>query len=212
MPPEVLAIAASCLQLLPAGFDLWVADDSGVPVACDAFDIETWREAHACLYDDDVMHRVVSAAGGGRRGRNRLELLRRGFELGLRRARRVAEALWVAPLPASVPHVAIAGDCRPTLARLVRTESGGERAFSSRPLALQARRRDIDYEALMLEPGDGKVTRASALASPMWPSGKRATRLLKEGFESISLVCAQHRELVVNPQCQREILRGLAVR
>lgn len=211
MPPEVLATAASCLQLLPAGFDLWVANDSGVPVACDAFDIETWRDAHACLYDENVMARVRSAAGGGSSGRDRLELLRRGFECGLRRARRVTEALWVAPLPASVPHVAIAGDCRPTLARLVRTESGGDRVFSSRPSALQTRRRDIDYEALMLEPGDGEVTRASALASPLWPSGKRAARLLKEGFESISLVCAQHNQLVINTQCQREILRGLAV-
>ncbi|MBP6513701.1 MAG: hypothetical protein KA224_00865 [Steroidobacteraceae bacterium] len=209
VPPEVFATTPGALQLLPMGFDYWLVDEYGQPQPLSAHDVDTWRGLQIGLFSPVVARRVAAAGGEGQAGQDWLLLHQRGFELGLLRARRFTAALWAAALPASIRLHTIAGDCRPTQARLLLESRGGGPSVVAMPQDVRERRRGIDYEALMLEPGDGVVTQASALASPLQPSGKKAPRGFGTDIDSARFICAQHNQLAVNPQSQREVLRAL---
>jgi len=208
--PEVLATSHTAFQLLPHGDDVWLIDIDGNPIDGDPCDPDLWRAMEMGIFNRRVRSRVREHAGGGRAGRAWLALVERGFAVRLARAQRFREALRAAPVPETVPYFSIGGECRPTRARLVIEEFLGHRETQSLPAQVRAPRAGVDYWSLMLEPGDGQVTRHSALGRPAWPSAgakpvETARRAPWQRF-----VCASHNQLFVNQDCQRAMLHALA--
>jgi hypothetical protein len=172
--------------------------------------VETWREFDMGIFDPHVRSRIRREVGGGARGRARVELLERGFALRLERARRFHAAIRAAPIPADVAYFTIGGDCRPTQARLLVEAPGGGPVARTRPESVRARRADLDYARLMLEMGDGMVTRSSSGCSPEWPSSGERPAAPAEDWRWQRYVCASHNKLVGNIDCQRALLHALS--
>jgi pimeloyl-ACP methyl ester carboxylesterase len=207
--PEVLSTSASTCQLLPHGDNVWLLDASGEPIVADACDPDVWRELEMGVFDPHVRSRVRRRAGGGARGRARLNLLERGFERRLGRAQRFRTAIRAASIPGDVAYYTIGGDCRPTQARLLVETPDSSTAVRTWPRDVRARNQGLDYDRLMLEAGDGMVTRSSSSCSPGWPSDDRRPAAPADDWRWQRYVCSSHNKLVVNTDCQRALLRAL---
>lgn len=207
--PEVLATSASTCQLLPHGENVWLLDAAGEPIIADACDPDIWRRFEMGIFSPPVRSLVRRRAGGGARGRARLNLLERGFELRLDQALRFRTAIRSAAIPADVAYYTIAGDCRPTQARLLVEGPGESPVVRTWPKDVRARRAELDYERLMLEQGDGMVTRSSSACVSGWSSIGHSPAPPAEDWRWQRYLCAAHNKLVVNVDCQRALLRAL---
>jgi hypothetical protein len=208
--PSTLATSHAPFQLLPQGDDAWLLGGDGRPfLQADAFDPGFWREQQLSVFDPLVRDHARHQRGRGPAGRAHLAALERAFEVRLARARRFRDALRAAPLSRELPYFVLAGNCRATLARLV-LERRGERAhLRSTPGDVRWPQRGVPYPRLMLEPGDGIVTAASARARPRMPppGAPRTPAVISPRWER--LVCASHNQLVVNVETQRALLLAL---
>ena len=207
--PEVLATSHSTFQLLPHGDDVWLLDGEGRAIEGDSCDPELWSEFRMSVFDPALRARVRAQAGSRRAGRARLALLEKGFHFRLERARRFREALRAAPMPPSVAYYSVGGDCRPTQARLLVERTAGDWHARTRPEDVHWRAAGLDYPALMMEGGDGTVTRASAACAPGWPSNGPAPALPAAHWAARDFICASHNQLVAHADCQRALLRAL---
>ncbi len=207
--PEVLATSHSTFQLLPHGDDVWLLDGGGRPVDGDSCDPQLWRDYRMSIFDPALRARVRARAGGRRAGRARLALMEKGFQCRLQRARLLREALRAAPVPASVAYYSIGGDCRSTQARVLLERTAGDWHARTRPEDVHWRSPELDYQALMLEGGDGMVTRASVSCQPGWPTSTEPPQPPAANWAARDFVCASHNQLVVNTDCQRALLRAL---
>jgi pimeloyl-ACP methyl ester carboxylesterase len=207
--PEVLATSYTTSQLLPHGDDVWLLDAAGKPIAADSCDPAVWKELRMSVFSPALRARVRGAAGSSKAGRARVELLERCFERRLSCARRFREAIRSGSVPAAVPYFAIGGDCRPTQARLLAERRAREPHVRTRPDDVRWRSASLDYHALMLEDGDGTVTRSSVACIPGWPTGDGAVQPPAANRPWQEFVCASHNQLVVNLDCQRALLRAL---
>lgn len=156
IPPEVLETCPGPLQLFPHPGECWLIDREGNETEADLFDAEIWRTYRWSIFAPQAQERIVAQHGGGRAGRNYLHRLKRYFARQLRAGEAFIRALSQPEGSLEVPTHVFGGDCAPTLARLL-LDTGG-----SYPRALErapSTSRDIDYAALMQEPGDTVVTR-----------------------------------------------------
>ncbi len=207
--PSTLATSHAAFQALPQGDDAWLIGGDGKPLRADAFDPGFWRENDLSVFHPAVRDHARHRRGGGAAGRAHLAVLERAFESRLARARRLRDALRAAALPRDLPYFVVAGDCRSTLARLVLERRGDRSYLRGAPGDVQWPQRGVPYPRLMLEPGDGIVTAASARARPRIPppGSPRAPAVISPRWERF--VCASHNQLVVNLDCQRALLRAL---
>ena len=207
--PSTLVTSYTAFQLLPHGDDAWLADRSGRLLAADAYDPALWREHRMAIFDSDVRSRARHDHGGGAAGRSYVALLELTFVARLERAKRFRDAIREAPLPAGLPYYVIAGNCRPTLGRMVVEPFGRRRYVRTAPLDIHWPEQGVDYTRLMLEPGDGMVTLASALAQPTRPIAPQYRYRLALDAQGERRVCASHNQLAVNRDCQRALLLAL---
>jgi hypothetical protein len=136
-------------------------------------------------------------------------LLERYFEKHLERARRFVWSLTV-PLP-ETPYklIVFGGDCHMTPARLLVEEVDGVSEVCLYPGEIKNPVPGIDYETLMLEPGDGTVTKASLLArESLDPSVPRHKYSFFPLYYPIFL-CELHDQLTSNLIFQDNLLHSL---
>lgn len=164
MGPEVLATMPSLFELLPNPARTWMIDVHGARLDIDLYDPDTWRRYGWAVFDPAVRERIVRAAGGSVAATADLEQRERFFAAALERAQRFHRAL-SAPL-AAVPseYIVFGGDCTLTPARCLVETVDGKVQIRLHPDEVTTRIPFVDYERLMLEPGDGRVTKASLLA------------------------------------------------
>ena len=164
MPPEVLATMPSLFELLPNPARTWMIDVHGARLEVDLYDPDTWRRYGWSIFDPSVRQRIARTVGSAAAATADLADRERFFAAALERARRFHRAL-SAPL-AAVPseYIVFGGDCTLTPARCLVETVDGKVRIRLHPDEVTARVPGVDYERLMLEPGDGRVTKASLLA------------------------------------------------
>ncbi len=103
----------------------------------------------------------------------------------------------------------LGGDCELTPARLLVEEDGGDSVLRLWPDEVKHRAAGVDYGMLMLEPGDGTVTKASLLAreslDPAVPRHAWSHFPLDYAF----FLCERHDRLTGNPSFQDNLLHAL---
>ncbi len=208
VPPEVMATAPSIYQLLPHAIVDWVLDDEGVPIDLDQFDIATWRRFRWGVFDPEVRARVNKRFALESEAEAYLSTLERYFEKRLERARRF---LWSLTVPASdpLPLIVLGGDCTLTPARLVMERSGDDWAARLHPREVGRPTPGVDYAALMLEPGDGLVTKASLLGREALDPTVPRHRWSFFPLDYALFLCAPHDRLTANPSFQDNLLHAL---
>ena len=164
IPTEVVATMPSAYQLFPHALNDWIVAASGNPLDRDLFDVNIWKRFEWSIFDPVVRDRIMKGFENETDGLAHLDLLERYFEKHLERARRFVWSLTV-PLPAQ-PYklIVMGGDCALTPARIVVEEVNGVSEVRLWPKEIKQPVAGVDYDWIMLEPGDGTVTKASLLA------------------------------------------------
>lgn len=208
VPTEVLATMPSVFELLPHPLNAWLVKPDGTELKRDLFDVDLWRRFEWSIFDPAVREVLR------RQGRTDADLaaFERWFGKRLERARRFVWSLTVkAPAPPA-KVIVFGGDCMPTPARLLVEESGGDSVVRLEPGAVTDRRPGIDYDSLMLEPGDGVVTKASLLArdnlDPTAPRHPYVDFPLAGAF----FLCVEHGAMTGNLTFQDNLLHALLSR
>jgi hypothetical protein len=204
VPPEIVATMPSAYQLLPHAINDWIMTPQGRSLDRDQFDVEIWQRFGWGVFDPAVRRRVESRAGS-----RQLEALEEATGTYLERARRFTWSLTV-PIPGSrLRFAAFGGVCRPTPARVVVEEFDGESHVRFFPDQLRTVARDHSVRQLMLEPGDGTVTKASLLGRH-----ELDPRIPRHRYANVELdypvfLCEEHSQLTGNPAFQDNLLHYL---
>jgi pimeloyl-ACP methyl ester carboxylesterase len=209
IPQEVVATCTGAPQMMPHPAIPWIVDREGRDLPLPLFDIATWQESGWSIFDPRVAERAIGQHGGGRAGREYLELLRAYMAKHLLRGRRFMESLAVPGGPGELHPYVFGGDCELTLARVVGERVDGRLLARERVEDISSPRGGVDYQSLMFEPGDTVVTRSSLL-------GRRTLNVAapRTEFESIEVansvfLCEEHQALTGNATFQNNLLNTL---
>ncbi|MGQ0618875.1 MAG: lipase/acyltransferase domain-containing protein [Panacagrimonas sp.] len=206
--PEVLATMPSMYELFPHPLNSWLVKPDGSELLRDLFEIDIWRRFEWSIFAPDVRRRMsadpdspVDLAG-----------FERYFGKRLERARRFVWSLTREAPEMETRLILFGGDCLPTPARLLVEEVEDDSVVRLQPEAVSDRRPGIDYRKLMLEPGDGVVTKASLLArdnlDPATPRHPHVDFPIAGAF----FLCAEHSMLTGNLNFQDNLLHALLSR
>lgn len=162
--PEIFATMPAAFQVLPHPERDWVITLAGERMNPDLYSVQTWRHWQWSIFDPAVRKRISKTFASQKQAARYIELLERFFARSLIRGRRFHEAI-SQPLPlTSASYDLFGGDCKLTLARYVLQPAKDRTEIRRSPSKIAHARADVDYRQLMLEPGDGRVTRSSLLA------------------------------------------------
>ncbi len=162
--PEIFATMPAAYQVLPHPQRDWVITLAGERVNPDLYSVQSWRDWQWSVFDPKVRQRISKRFTSPKEAARYLELLERFFARSLLRGRRFHEAI-SQPLPlASASYDLFGGDCKLTSARYVLQPLKDRTEIRRSPSKIAHARSAVDYGNLMLEPGDGRVTRSELLA------------------------------------------------
>lgn len=209
IPTEVLATMPSLYQLFPHNIVDWIAATSGKNLRRDIFQLRLWRRFKWSIFDPKVRDRIMERFDEPRQARAYLRLLESYFEVQLNRARRFQWSLTV-PLPPDHPKLVIfGGDCVLTPSRVVVEEIDGETFIRRDPSEIKNPVAGVDYDRLMLQPGDGTVTKASLLARDVLDPSVPRHKWSFFPIDYALFLCEEHRSLTGNVNFQDNLLHVL---
>lgn len=197
--PRTLASFPSGYQLFPHPLNTWLVNMDGHAQHEDLFDVQTWKKFEWSVFDGSQT--LVGA-------RDDL-LLQRFFVQQLERARRLAWMLSVEEPVSPVRYVLFGGGCHATPARLLMERVKTRDFVRLRPADIVQPKAGVPYDALMTEPGDGRVTKPSLLAretlDPGVPQNEDSFLPVAYAF----FLCEGHASLTSNINFQDNLLNAL---
>lgn len=206
LPPEVLYTMPSVYQLFPHALTDWLITVDGKPLARDQFDAKMWQRFQFGPWQPSYVpdrQLVLGVAGAQPRTQRMRDYVARQLE----RARRFTWSLTVpARAESQVALRVFGGNCAPTPARLLVEEIDGESVLRLWPQDIAAPRADRNYRRLMLEPGDGAVTKASLLARDALNPAQPRHRYIHSAVGQAFFLCEDHERLTGNVHFQDNLL------
>ena len=210
--PETLVTMPSLYQLLPHPLNNWLVTAEGKPLNRDLFDIETWRRFQWAIFDPKVRARISSEFKTKEEAEKYLDTLERFFNKAIERARRFVWSLTV-PLPEKHPLLIVfGGDCYLTPARIIVEEVKGESLIRMYPDEITQPVSGMDYEALLMEPGDKSVTKASLMGRNVLDPSVPRSKYSFFPLDHIVLLCEEHNSLTGNITFRDNLLNALLIR
>jgi len=209
IPTEVLISMPSSYQLLPHPLNSWLVTIDGKMLQRDLFDIDVWKRFQWSIFNPEVKQRIKSQFENPQQAEIYQHNLERYFEKYLQRGRRFVWSLTVNLPYDPVEYILFGGDCRDTPARILVEEVDGVSKVRLHPDEIKNKLDSVDYDQLLLEPGDGTVTKASLLArTDLDPSSPRPTYDYFPLDYSI-MFCEKHSQLTGNINFQNNLLNIL---
>ena len=208
MAAETLLTFPSGFQLLPHPIVNAIYSGSGKPLNRDIFDIDIWRALEWGPFDPALRARLLE------RGWTPVELLalEANTERNLERARRFVWSLTVKNTDNPAELIVFGGDCTDTPAHIVIEDIGDASFVRLWPDEIEQPLPDVDYEALMLEPGDGAVTKASLLGRAELDPSVPRHRFSDFPLDYAVVFCEDHSQLPGNITFQDNLLHILLTR
>jgi hypothetical protein len=208
----------SVYELLPHPVTNWIVDIKGRPLERDLFFVGTWISYQWSVFDPVVEKRVKAHFPSAAEGEEQVSLLHDYFAKRIERARRFVWSLtYNAAQNAPVRLVVFGGDCTLTPARVVVEREpayapDGHAVVRLLPNAIKTPEPGVDYSRLMLEPGDGEVTKPSLLArQSLDPTVSRSDDVFFPLAYAFFL-CVDHAHLTGNINFQDNLLNVLLER
>jgi pimeloyl-ACP methyl ester carboxylesterase len=209
---ETLASMPSLYQLFPHSINDWIVTSAGSSLDRDLFDVETWRNFEWSIFNPKVRQRLLEKYADKAEGEQYLATYELYFEKNLERARRFLWSLSIAAPPNEPKIIVFGGGCTLTSARILVEEVAGESLVRMHPSEVTQPVKGVDYDALLLEPGDGSVTKASLLGrNALDPSVKRHM-FIHLPIEQSFFLCESHESLTGNLNFQDNLLNTLLSR
>lgn len=210
--PETLSTMPGLYQLLPHPLNNWIVSADGTPLERDLFDVNVWRRFQWSIFDPTVQARIKKEFQSTQAAEQYLQTLGHFFAKQLERARRFVWSLTV-PLPAQHPLLIVfGGDCHLTPARIIVEEVHGKSLIRMYPKDIMHPSGDIDYENLIMEPGDGSVTKASLMARNVLDPSVPRHEYSFFPLDHVILLCEKHNSLTGNISFQDNLLNALLIR
>lgn len=218
--PETLATFPSTYQLLPhplrdwlVGSDgrpaQWFTDGNGRQRETDVFDVEWWRAQRLGIFAPEVRARIVASHPTPAEGEAAYAVLVRFYEVSLERGRRFTWSLTVPAPHIQQRYVVFGGSCNLTPARALVETVDGQVFLRFDPGQVRQRQAGVDYERVLLEPGDGTVTKASLLARQILDPTVRRHEYSFFPLDYAIFLCADHSALTENLSFQDNLLNAL---
>ena len=207
LSPETLATMPVQAQLLPHPDRSWMVDIRGDRIDLELFDVETWRENRWSIFDPRARKRIASRFESPASAEAYLSGLETVFERSLRRGARFHRALSEPRQDSPHKMIVFGGDCHMTPARCLLEQVDGESRVHLHPRQILDPIEGIDYERLMLEPGDGKVTKSSLLARDSLDPTEGESGDFRIDYEFF--VCEKHSRLAENVTFRDNLLNIL---
>ncbi|MDM8349370.1 hypothetical protein P8H27_10710 [Pseudomonas sp. sp1636] len=198
--PRTLATFPSGYQLFPHPLNNWLVDIEGKPRHDDLFDPKTWERMGWSVYAANL-----AAAPDA-------PVLQRYFTQQLERARRLAWMLSVPEPVSPIRYVLFGGGCHMTPARLLMETVEGREMVRLSPSEITAPRPGVRYQELMIEPGDGRVTKPSLLARETLDPGAPQSEYTFLPVDYAFFLCENHALLTGNINFQDNLLHVLLSR
>ena len=206
IPVEVMATFATPFEALPHPLVQSIIDIHGDPVDLNIYDDAVWRERRWSVFSPDVEARVRGSVSDPAEGERVLADLQATFVRNLHRALRFQWALTAPFQPGDVEIAVFGGDCEMTSSRavLVKDDAGSRLVF--RPSEARKFNGDLDFERLLLEPGDGLVTRSSQVSRETIDPGRPRHDFNFFPITQTFFLCEKHDQLTVNTYFQNNLL------
>lgn len=206
IPIEVMITMPSIYQMLPHSFTNWIVDLKGKNIPMDIFNYKTWQKYSWAIYDPVVREVIIDTEEDSALAHQKLKTLELYFAKNLSRAKRFLLALSENLDNYTHEFIMMGGDCAKTPARLVMEYYNDKFLIRTMPSQVTQKFDDINYEQLMLEPGDGHVTKSSLLARvKLDPTAARPESSFFPMKYKIML-CETHRTLTSNITFQDNLL------
>lgn len=210
--PETLLTMPSLYHLFPHPLNNWIVTTKGKELDRDLFDINIWRSFQWAIFDPEVRARIVSEYDNKEEAEEYLQTLEQFFEKYLERARRFVWSLTV-PLPEKHPLLIVfGGDCHLTPARIIVEEVEAESVIRMYPDEIKNPVAGINYNELLMEPGDGSVSKASLMGRPVLDPGIPRHKYSFFPLDHIVFLCEKHNSLTSNINFQDNLLNALLIR
>lgn len=206
--PEVLLSFPSAYQLLPHPIVDAVLGSNGKPLERDIYDIRVWRALGWGPFDNRVRQRLLKKGWTTQD----LEALQQYVGIHLERARRFVWSLTVKNTMTAHELIMFGGDCVASPARILIEDIGEESLVRLWPNEIKNPRPDINYHSVMLEPGDGAVTKASLLARTRLDPSIPRHRYSDFPLDYAVMFCGDHTDLPGNITFQDNLLHILLSR
>ena len=210
--PEVLATMPSVYELLPHPLTDWSVDPRGKDLDLDLYDVATWKRMQWSVFDPAVVSRLRARFKLPGEANAYISALQAYFARNLERARRFIWSVTFEEPSSPVKFVVFGGDCALTPARIVIEPEAGRSLARLFPDDVRHKLPGVDYSRLMLEPGDGEVTKPSLLArealNPVLPRNDALFFPLAYAF----FLCESHERLTGNINFQDNLLNVLLAR
>ena len=209
IPQAVVATFPSTYQLLPHPLNTWLVTADGEPLERDVFSSEFWRRFGMSVYDEEVREHICADIENPARAEERLRVYEAYFEKRIERARRFVWSLTVPEPEPTVRFITFGGDCTLTPARILVEEWDGDSRLRLDPSEVRDPRPGIDYERLLLEPGDGVVTKPSLIARQALDPTVSRHRYIYFPLDYSFFLCEDHDQLTGNIHFQDNLLHAL---
>lgn len=212
IPTEVFATMPSAYQLLPHPIRVNMVKSDGLELDRDLFDAYVWERFEWSIFNPQIEERIIRRFENQKDGEAYLSILKQYFQKHIERGRRFVWSLSVTMEKSPIEYIVLGGDCDLTPARILVEEIKGESMVRLFPGEITNRLPGIDYQKLMLEPGDGRVTKPSLLArtelNPLVPRHKYSFFPIDYSI----LLCESHDSLTGNISLQNNLLNVLLTR
>lgn len=207
--PETMMTMPAVYQLFPHALNNWLITKDGSSLERDQFDAVIWQRFQIGPWDPALVKRLRDQHDSNEAAADYLAELQTFFTAQLERARRFTWSLTVAQPPHPMRTILLGGDCAPTPAKLLVEEIHNESQLRLWPQAIENPEQGVDYQRLMLEPGDGTVTKASLLGrDTMNPAAPRHQHI-DFRFDTDFFLCERHDSLTGNITFQNNLLDAL---
>lgn len=209
---ETLASMPSLYQLFPHPLVDWIVKTDGQPLKRDLFDVNVWRRFEWSIFNPEVRQRILNGFEDKIKGEAYLSTFDQYFEKNLERARRFVWSLSI-PLPERhIKFIVFGGGCTLTPARVIVEDMDGDSMIHMYPKEIARPVKDVDYDTLLLEPGDGSVTKASLLGRNLLDPSVKRSEFIDVPIKQSFFLCESHNSLTGNINFQDNLLNTLLSR
>jgi len=202
IPIEVLTSFDTPFQALPSPIVQSVLNTNGEPSTINIYDPQLWQRNQWSVYSPEFLKTLEKQSDSPEQAKAKQTVLQSVFVEHLLRAERFQSALTTPFNGDGIRMAAFGGDCELTQNRAIIDESNGKQFMAFKAKEVVNKVPDVDYEYLMMAPGDGLVARDSQDAN------QYNFLPLRQSF----FLCERHEFLVNNAYFQNNLLYFLLSR